>query len=859
MPIYPIGTEIGQYRVLSAPMLGGMGVVYACHDLENDRAVALKTFKPEYLPDRAARDRFLREGTAWVELGTHPHIVRCHEVIYLEPVVFLVLELIEPEQGLVNASLRSWLNPAQPLETGQALLFTLQIASGLQHACRKIPGFVHRDLKPENVLVGADKLPGTQIHRLRVTDFGLIHVLENFGNLAGAGQEPVPGGSLASPYNNRDQLTRGLAGTPLYMAPEQWRGNSVGIFTDVYALGCILGEMLTGHPLAQGRTLDELRNSHCSGSLHPLPQVPDVVTAFLKQCLDLTPDKRFKSWETVIAMLEAAYQTCSGQTAPKPYQHSDSESTDQTRTGASYIALGSSYLHMGKPQVAIDYFEQALGLARVNRNVGEMAAALGNLGQANYQLGETRTAIEYFEQCLELQRENHNLHAESHALSDLGMAYLDLDKPEMALQSLSLALQIARKIGDLSLEGNLLGNLGITSQHLDDSRQAIDYQQQALAIHRATGHRRSEEESLGNLASAYLHADLAEEALPYCLEAIDIAREIGDRRGEANSLGNLGLIWKKLGDVEKAVEYLELCLNVHQEIGDQRGQMTAIESLGRIFSDQRRNRDAITCFEKALALARDLDEPILAGNFLRQIGDAWADLGQAKQAVTYYEQTIEIYRATHNRSGEAEVLGSLALSNHQWGDTRRAVGYYEQYIKLSHELGNEFAEGAGLANLGLIYFNEGDSPRALACFEQALPIRKKIGDVNGVGTDLYNMAMLYGRQGDIEYAVSLAQEAIRIFSSIPDAQKVNQTHDLIAKLRGNEPDDANEIIQAAFEAFQRASSMDEMRLAVTKYTFMIKMEFIQLIEQVVNEQVLPEHRPGFEQRLTMLRQIAAGK
>jgi len=72
MHIYPPGTEIGPYRVLSAPMQGGMGVVYVCHDLANDRPVALKTFKPDYLRDRAARDRFLREGTAWVELGKHP-------------------------------------------------------------------------------------------------------------------------------------------------------------------------------------------------------------------------------------------------------------------------------------------------------------------------------------------------------------------------------------------------------------------------------------------------------------------------------------------------------------------------------------------------------------------------------------------------------------------------------------------------------------------------------------------------------------------------------------------------------------------------------------------------------------------
>jgi serine/threonine protein kinase len=81
MKIYPPGTLIAnRYEVASRPMMGGMGIVYICLDHEQDRPVALKTFKPEYLPDRAARDRCLREGHVWVALGRHPHIVRCYQV-----------------------------------------------------------------------------------------------------------------------------------------------------------------------------------------------------------------------------------------------------------------------------------------------------------------------------------------------------------------------------------------------------------------------------------------------------------------------------------------------------------------------------------------------------------------------------------------------------------------------------------------------------------------------------------------------------------------------------------------------------------------------------------------------------------
>ncbi len=142
MSIHLPGTCIGPYEIAGRPLVGGMGVVYVCRDLAEDRPVALKTFKPEYLPDRAARDRFLREGTAWVDLGAHPHIVRCHEVLRIDPEVYLVLELVAKEPDRADASLRSWLVPGQPLPVEMALLFALQIARGMAHATSVIRGFV---------------------------------------------------------------------------------------------------------------------------------------------------------------------------------------------------------------------------------------------------------------------------------------------------------------------------------------------------------------------------------------------------------------------------------------------------------------------------------------------------------------------------------------------------------------------------------------------------------------------------------------------------------------------------------------------------------------------------------------------
>src|SRR5512135_3729636 len=109
LPYSPGAHIADRYEVAACPLMGGMGIVYICFDHQEQRPVALKTFKPEHLPDRAARDRFLREGTAWVDLGAHPHIVRCYRVLRIDPEVYLVLELIAKEQDREDASLRSWL------------------------------------------------------------------------------------------------------------------------------------------------------------------------------------------------------------------------------------------------------------------------------------------------------------------------------------------------------------------------------------------------------------------------------------------------------------------------------------------------------------------------------------------------------------------------------------------------------------------------------------------------------------------------------------------------------------------------------------------------------------------------------
>jgi serine/threonine-protein kinase len=297
----------------------------------------LKALRPELQPSRMAHDNFAKSGAAWMGLGAHPHIVRCHDV--LEPKnsgeAYLVLQAAVSERERDTPSLLSWLIPGRPLPVLQALLFALQIARGMHYVANQIPGFVHGDLKPENVIVGGGRLSQADVNRLRVTDFGLATVLRaddvDLPKLLKTEETAVA----------RTQLINGVVGTPLYMSPEQWRGESAGTATDVYALGCLLYKMLVGrHPVA-GETTQALRNAHCTGNVRPLPvSLPEVIRDLTTRCLALEPGERYQSWDEVEAAIAAAYKGTINHPVPAAEPTDTPTQSERTHEGWFLNSMG---------------------------------------------------------------------------------------------------------------------------------------------------------------------------------------------------------------------------------------------------------------------------------------------------------------------------------------------------------------------------------------------------------------------------------------------------------------------------------------------------------------------------------------
>ncbi|HVY40351.1 MAG TPA: protein kinase [Polyangia bacterium] len=282
------GSAIGRYIILGLVGRGGMGEVYAAYDPELDRRVALKIFRGDrQLEDEPARRGLLREAKALARLR-HPNVVAVHDAGTADGQVFLAMEYVE------GKTLAHW--QAERRRTSDEVLGVF-VQAGRGLAAAHAAGLIHRDFKPSNVMIATD---GT----VRVLDFGLARPLHAAQDPARAADSPAAGADLTGTTE-----TAHTAGTPLYMAPEQFSRQAPGPAADQFSFCVSLYEALYGQRPFAGTTLATLMTAVCSGNVDPPPHragVPAALRAILLRGLRARPEDRWPSMEELVARLTSS-------------------------------------------------------------------------------------------------------------------------------------------------------------------------------------------------------------------------------------------------------------------------------------------------------------------------------------------------------------------------------------------------------------------------------------------------------------------------------------------------------------------------------------------------------------------------
>ncbi len=255
---------LGRYLITGKLGTGGMGVVYRARDEKLGREVAIKMLQPSMVAGDDARSRFRREAKALAKMN-HAHIASVHDVIEQDGVDCIVMELVAGES--LAAKLRGGALPVR-----EATTIVLQVAEALEEAHEQ--GVIHRDLKPANVMI-------TPKGQAKVLDFGLAMLL---------GPADVTQTALE---------TGGVMGTPLYMPPEQARGQKADVRSDLWSLGVTYYESLTGvEPFRRPTTLAILR-AITDETVRPMrelcPQTPLLAEQIVARALEKDPELRYQN------------------------------------------------------------------------------------------------------------------------------------------------------------------------------------------------------------------------------------------------------------------------------------------------------------------------------------------------------------------------------------------------------------------------------------------------------------------------------------------------------------------------------------------------------------------------------------
>jgi serine/threonine protein kinase/Tfp pilus assembly protein PilF len=799
-----IGQTVSHYRILEKLGEGGMGVVYAAEDTHLGRRVAIK-FPASTSGERDFRARFLREARA-VSTLSHHHIAAIYDYGEVDNggngknQPFIVMELIK------GSSLAELMNEGA-LTLKRAVGIIVDVAEALAEAHHH--GVIHRDIKPSNVLLN-------ERGEVKVLDFGLAKQL----NEDAARQASSDARTLFATQTR----SGAVVGTPLYLSPEQARGGQVDRRSDLFALGALLYECITGKPAFAGTGVLEIAGQVLHVEPPPPssvnPRVPKELDRITMKALAKKPEARYQSAEEMLADLRAAHAALSDEDKQLTERLAASEAGHSSALSTISHALKRPRLSLGLFLIVIVIAGLAVwGLMRLLRPAPYKASAEAqrwyDTGTAAIRDGLFYQASTALEKAISAD-ENFALAHARYAEALMELDYVDRAKDEL-LRASALAPDRATL---LPLDALYLDAItasvrrdfpGAIEAYSAIARQSPNDPQVYVDLGRAYENNEEPAKAIESYlkataldqqyATAHLRAGVLygrqQQQLPSAFASLEKADQLyqalGKVEGRAEVLHQRGDLLIKSGKIAEAREQLQQALELAQVTNNQSQQIKTMLHLVYVFQHQGETAKAQKLADDALNLAQANNMEHLTARGYTDLGIVFLLRNDYGAAEKYFRQGLEFAQRFKARRTEARALFLLGSLRVQQSNTDEAVPYIEQALSFYQQGGYQTEVSLTFILLGRVHRMKGDYEAALKLYRQQLQFAEQVNNqrqkslaVEGIGTILayqerypeargyfeqkYEISKALNNQTSVGYSLMEMSDVLREMGRLDDAR-----------------------------------------------------------------------------------------
>lgn len=773
-----LGETVSHYRIIEQLGEGGMGIVYLAEDTTLGRQVAMK-----FLTSTAAdyRARFLREARA-VSVLTHPNIATVFDYGETpEGQPYIVMELIKGEP--LSEKLR-----AGSLPLPEAARIVSSIAEALEEAHHQ--GVVHRDIKPSNVIIN-------ERGQVKVVDFGLVkQIYEESRENADDGRERQAGTRTRSDV---------IVGTPLYLSPEQATGKQVDQRTDLFALGVVLYECITGQSAFAGGSVIEIG----AQVIHVTPPVPSEINDHVPPELDRITMKaieknveaRYQSASELIEDLQAILSSLQvngfrhlrpTRSFARPRTQSASalttlaESFRQPRLSWGTVVLvllgvgllAGAFVWWRRPvpykpsPTALDWYNKGTDELRngaflqASKALEQAIATDSGFALAHARLAEALFELDYANRATDETLIAKRLVPNQSQLPHIDALYLEA-VTATATRDFPGAIKAYSEIARLSPnEPQAYVDMGRAFEKNDELKPAIESYKNAID--------RAPQSPTAYLRVGVLYGDQLDVAS--AMKSFDKAQALfdalGNFEGQAEVAYQRGALFDKQSKPDQARPYLERARELAKTTGSEYQEVKTMLALGNVAVDESKFSQGRELLQQAIdkAQANGIDRYVKRG--LVDFGNSFLVSGDYAEAEKYYQQSLKLATDQKDNRNAARALLSLGGVLLRQSKPTEAAHYLGQALPFYRQAGYRKEAMQAFALWARSKQQQGEYDAAIQAFEQQLKVAEQLGESGQVLVAEGDIGLTLSSQGKYPEALTHFEKSYAIAQSLGNNKNI---------------------------------------------------------------------------------------